>query len=362
MRRLRVPFFRIFYSSTYTFLLLFTLLLIAIIAVDQIYQTLDDGKFGNVFVIAGVYFVTALIACFIYASRLYTNRTTLAAIPRSYLPIEDGEISGKVRRAIVANRQRSAMIALNSRPRDRRAENAPRDQPNASTGSLTHLNAANISNKLHISKGKQPEINMQMLAQAPPPWGNVAHPGWSAPSSDDLPSLEFDTVVKELPNIIEAKAVSLAPPDPAFDFMALYQGEVVPPPDPQAVSALQRAPSATLRDYLGSLAALGVLLASESLIADFVTQYEHARFSSDATTEDEFRTLIDTFGAVLASVELGNGAGLARRISRAGSVAASETGSVRRMPTLRPELARAASIASMRSYRSTSSVIHHILT
>lgn len=354
MRKVHIPVFRIFYSTTYTFLLLVLLLLLSTLPIDHIYQTLHDGKFGNVFVASGVYLVTLIFVIFIYASRLYTNRSVLSAIPRSYLPIADGEVGKNVRSAIVEARKRSALIAWRSRPRVLKGDE---QQGIAGRG----RGAGKEKSRRRFGKGKHSDESMAHSAKnQKPTWGDVAHAGWSSPNSPDLPSLEFEPILRELPNLIEAKAVSLAPPDPAFNFVSNFNGQIVAPPDPHAVAALQRDPSTSLREYLAALTEVGVLIVDEGLVAEFMQKYEHARFSSDALSEGEFKDLMEIFSIVLAGVELVD----PQRLTMAGFAASSDdisdTGSVRHRALLRPGIGdRAASAKSMSSFRSSSSVIHH---
>jgi len=354
MRKLHIPVFRIFYSTTYTFLLLLIILLLTVTPIDHIYQTLHDGKFGNVFVVGGVYLVTIIAAIFIYASRLYTNRTVLAAIPKNYLPVGDGEVGKSVRSMIVESRKRSALVALRSRPKV--SKGGEHD-----TGFLKRDSVSGrerLKRKI-IGKGKRSDESMASPPEnesAKPTWGIVSHAGWSSPNSTDLPSLEFEPVLKELPNIIEAKAVSLAPPDPAFNFVSQFHGQIAAPPDPHAVSLLQRNRSTSLREYLARLGGLGVLIVDEELVADFVNKYEHARFSTDALSEQEFRELMGVFSIVLAGIEVVDARRLVKRSDQT-----SDSGSVRQTTSLRPGLSnRAPSAASMASFRSTQSVIHHV--
>lgn len=357
MRKLHIPVFRIFYSTTYTLLLLVVILLLTVTPIDHIYQTLHDGKFGNVFVVGGVYLVAFILAIFIYASRLYTTRTVLAAIPRSYLPVADGEVGKSVRGMIVESRKRSALVALRSRPRVSKGheQDAGFSKREGEEGSRERL-------KRKLGKSKQSKESMtnhpeSENASAKPTWGTIAHAGWSSPNSPDLPSLEFEPVLKELPNLIEAKAVSLAPPDPAFNFVSQFNGQITAPPDPHAVSLLQRNQSTSLREYLARLAEMEVLMVDEVLVAEFVEKYEHARFSTDALSEQQFRELMEVFSIVLAGMEVMNTGKLLVK----GSDETSDSGSVIKATSLRPGLNnRAPSAASMVSFRSTQSVIHHV--
>jgi len=348
--RVRIPFFRIFYSSTYSALLLLTLLLLVVTPVDQIYQTLSNGKFGNAIVIGAVWVTTAIITLFIYASRLYTNRTALATIPKSYLPVQRKEIHAPVRRVIVKNRERSALIAWDSRPRDLRQDPGAVQRSGGGKHEKHTRDAATYHASLPLDPATTSTAQKAPLPTtiipidpASPPWGPIAHPGWSSPavSRYGLPEeVRFETVVAELPHLIEAAAVALAPPDPAFHFLTqtLAAGASAspddvaaatssdgtsssqklggPPPasapvpmpaaphDPRAVALLQRGTAMGLRGYLGQLAALGVLGGAPAARMDaFVARYEYARFSAHALTEDEFAGLMAAFVELLEGLQ-----------------------------------------------------------
>ena len=289
--------FRIVYSSSYTLLFFIALLAFAVTPGDHIYQTVSNGKYGNIFVVSITLVVTAIIALFIYAGRLYTNRTTLATIPKPYIPIEDGEIGRKVRKMIIRNRQRSALIAWESRPRvitpHAYAQDAPRDEEDTRHPLRRKLAPRRKSDQLY---------SVLAISAESPPWGNISHPGWSSPSTKDLPNLQFETVLAELSSLIEAKAVSLAPPDPAFRFMSPAQDEFQVPPDPQVVAVLQRPSTLGMRDYVEYLQTLGIIDPPE-LVTAFLSRYEHARFSTFAIMEAEFRDLLDTFSKLLAGMK-----------------------------------------------------------
>jgi hypothetical protein len=111
--------------------------------------------------------------------------------------------------------------------------------------------------------------------------------------------LQYWSVLCELPNLIEAKAVSLAPPDPALEDTALRVPDNTPIlPDAQIVTLLQRPRAMGLREYLARLTDFG-LLNPPSLGPAFLAQYEHARFSTDCLSEDEFRDVMAVFAAIL---------------------------------------------------------------
>ena len=419
-RHIHIPIFRIFYSSTYTFLLLLTLLLLAITPIDHAFQTLRDGKIGNVFVVSGAYILTALLSLFIYASRLYLNRTTLAAIPRAYLPVGEGEVPRKVGREIVRGRERSARIAGESRPRPVdvgvggeeegnglvREKEAGRRGWNIDTSSLARLRSAgsnpnpnpdhntnrtgnrqqqrlsrtaNAGDPTTSTAITQPDITSPAQSKLPP-WGHVSHPGWSIPttstsnnpSNPNPTSLDFTLLISELPHILEAAAVSTAGPDPAFAFLQKAYTDptsggievLLPPPDSRAVAKLQRAKGMSLRAYVAWLRGLDVL--RTTMADEFLDLYEQARFGEAAVTEGQFETLMELFAEVLAGV--GEGAGsmsIGDAVADGGE--SSESGSVRRaglgQTHERQGLARSVvSKASMASLESTESVVRHVLT
>ncbi|KAF2754774.1 hypothetical protein EJ05DRAFT_503721 [Pseudovirgaria hyperparasitica] len=292
MRLPRIPFFRIWYSTTYTILFLILLVLLAVIPADHIYQAIRFGSRKNAFVIAGIEVITALLAISVYATRLYTNRTVLNSIPKPYIPVEAGEVGENVRRVIARNLERSALIAWDTRPRDIR----PEIQENGTTGRRLSDNERKSSRWKKRSHARPATI--VPISPGDPPWGHISHPGWSRPDSEDLPELQYWMVVTELPNLIEAKAVSLAPPD--LFLRGLGQpGESIP--DARIVALLQRPSSMGLRDYLGRLASFN-LISPPEVSAQFLAQYEYARFSTFNLTEKEFRSLMDIFADLLSGM------------------------------------------------------------
>lgn len=224
----------------------------------------------------------------IYSTRLYTNRTVLQAIPKPYIPIEDGEVGRMVRRMIVKAFKRSAIIAWDSRPRDVHDECKSHEADGRPT----------TSEHNHKKQNHSHDATIIPVSAASPPWGHVSHPGWAAPDSPDLSNLHYWDVVLELPNLIEAKAVSLAPPDPAVDATVFMHDQTPMLPDASVVALLQRPRTLGLRDYLSRLASFG-LLNPPSLGPKFLAQYEYARFSNNALTETEFRELMAVFAQIL---------------------------------------------------------------
>ena len=227
--------------------------------------------------------LTILIVLLVYSTRLYTNRTVLQAIPKPYLPVEDGEVGKMVRRMIVKKLRRSAVIAWDSMPRDARGE----------VGDEEKTDTAKAHKRRHAFPATVIPVNPDA-----PPWGVVSHPGWASPASPDLPNLQYTNVVNELPNLIEAKAVSLAPPDPALEDRALRVHGTPVLPDAQIVALLQRPRTMGLRDYLARLSSFG-LLNPPALGPKFLSLYEYARFSTKCLTEKEFRDIMAVFAEIL---------------------------------------------------------------
>lgn len=142
--------------------------------------------------------------------------------------------------------------------------------------------------------------------RGPPHWGIISHPGWSSPESKDLPNLHLPPIVLELPHLIEAKAVSLAPPASPSSAAALgltdTPNEDALPPSPLAISLLQRPSALDLRAYLTHLSSLN-LINPPALAPSFLTLYERARFSPSAIPEREFRELMAIFANLLQGMK-----------------------------------------------------------
>ena len=274
MRALRPLLFRIFYSTSFTVVFLIVLAFVALTPADTVYQAWKQDRSLDIGVVVGTYILTALLAILIYASRLYTNRSIFQGIPKPCMPIEKEDLPGKLtRKEIVEGLERSALVAYKARPRvDPLEESSP--TASARISAITHPDA------------KKNQIK--------PAWGTIAHPGWSSPASPDLPNLHYDSVIAELPDLMEAKAVSLAPLNP----QSTPQSDQIPVPDERIVEILQRPLNMGLRDYMAYLDTLG-LINPPTLTADFLTLYERARFSSKPLDEPTFRSLMNIFASIL---------------------------------------------------------------
>lgn len=300
---MRIPLFRIWYSTTYTTLLIITLLLLCVSPGDIIYQTIRTEEIPKLFVIGGVYVLTALIVILIYSTRIYTNRSVLQAIPKPYVPVEEGEVGKMVRRMIVKQLRRSAIVAWDSRPRDVRGEADAGEDTDEELEEGRSGTAEREREKEKAKKHKNghgvPNATILPISAKAPPWGHISHPGWASPASPDLPNLQYWSVVCELPNLIEAKAVSLAPPDPNVETGSIqFPHETPLLPDAQIVTLLQRPRAMGLRSYLARLSELG-LINPPTLGPAFLAQYERARFSTACLTETQFKDIMSVFADIL---------------------------------------------------------------
>ena len=291
-KRPHIPLFRIFYSTTFTVLTLILAAAVLITPGDHIYQSFHAGQIYHIFIIAGFYLLTLIIAVLFYGGRLYATRSALANIPKQWSITEEGKgvgiKLGKVGRVIQKGLQRSAWVAYDSMPR-----NLKEDGERGRRTTEDHLGMGVGAER----KSEESEHSIR------PPWGTISHPGWSSPSSPDLPNLHYEPVILELPHLIEAKAVSLASPDPLYEPPPESEAEEqqAPIPDPLAVSLLQRPASMGLREYIAHLTNLN-MITPPSLSTDFLTIYEQARFSGEELNELEFRGLMSVFAEILRNM------------------------------------------------------------
>lgn len=235
--------FHVFYSTSFTLLFLILACLILIPPGDAIAQAyLRNKQLFNVFVIAGTYLLTALLALLIYISRIYTFRRLLAEIPKEYVPMRKVDLPNRVHSAVTSGLSRSALITVRTRPN-----------------------------------------------QALGAWGTVNHPGW-APPGGELQGVQYVAVIKELSTVIETRAASINYGDKGID-------SALP-----LVIARKR-PDMTLRTYLDDLIILG--LAPRNAVTVLLGIYEKARFggAGRGIEEAQFRTLMDAFAAVLRGMD-----------------------------------------------------------
>jgi hypothetical protein len=298
--------FLIVYNFLYYFLYLVLFAFLVVTPIDLIQQGVQRRRNYDILVIIVCYVATILIVAFIYASRLYISRSVLASIPKSWVPIEKGDVPPDVRQMIVEGLSRSAAIAYEARPRVPLVVLV--QEPAAGEGGnrqvSPHSGAQEESFAGSRKDATSEEVRPVEIPQHKPVWGEIEHPGWASPTSHDLPNLQYDTVVSELPNLIEAKAITLAPPDP--------ESHAEPPMlDPDAVALLQRPDFMGLREYLMYLTDLAVL-APLPTTSEFLAKYEAARFSGRPLSNEQFRSLMHLFSEILQNMHPLSPAALAR--------------------------------------------------
>ncbi|TVY43041.1 Defect at low temperature protein [Lachnellula occidentalis] len=266
---------------------------------DAFHQAIKNGQKWIAVVIVVGYAMTIAAAIFLYSSRLYTNNRVLQDIPKTYIPVDKGDVTKNVRKMVVASLTRSAVIAWDSRPR---VSPLPATIVSAPEARDTIVKAPEPESEDKEGRGflrrhlTQTEKEDPIVAIPPSSavWGNIAHNGWASPASPDLPNLQYTTVILELPHLIEARAVSLAPPDPESTTEPAL-------PDIRVVDLLQRPASMGLRDYIDHLVTIGVLT-SPSTATDFLSTYEYARFGGRPLNEEQFRDLMKQFAEVLRTM------------------------------------------------------------
>ncbi|KAI1424842.1 hypothetical protein F5Y12DRAFT_750475 [Xylaria sp. FL1777] len=304
---------RIAYNSVYGFLCLVLTLLLLVVPGDFIQQALiNTHQVINLIVIAIVYVITILIVLFVYFLRLYVTRTVLASIPKPWIPVDKGDVKKEVHNMIVKSQSQSAAVAWEARPRVITSNDASRNMPEAAAVAGRRGSVAGHENTDHVQP-RQSRRSFQLSRSRPstavedgtmtdttsppwrPLWGEVEHCGWGSPASPDLANLQYATVLAELPNLIEAKAVAQAPPDPD-------SVPTAPLLDADAVMLLQRAPNMTMRSYIAHLTSLDVLRGSQDLVR-FVDSYERVRFSGRPMSNATFRSLMHLFAELLRAMQ-----------------------------------------------------------
>ncbi|KAL3479115.1 hypothetical protein BJX99DRAFT_223102 [Aspergillus californicus] len=302
--------------TVFTFLSIILLCLILLTPADAIYQCYVTHRLTNIFIITGGYVVTFLLAVLIYATRIYTNRSVLGGIPKAWIPVEKEDVGKSVRRIVVEGLGRSALVAWGARPRDLTSSFASPQHAGGDNGQEEVNGHGDADEEGEEKKGLLRGFDFDIDPDHPP-WGHIEHPGWSAPSSHPSstpsanvhlpPGLCYRTVIRELPHLIEAKAVSLAPPDPVLSprnhtFAHTHShGEEETDadiPDTRILAILRRPATLSLRAYLTHLSALEIISPPE-LSHEFLALYERARFSGRDLSESEFGALMSVFADLL---------------------------------------------------------------
>jgi hypothetical protein len=281
-------FFRIIYRSIYFLLYIILLGLLLITPGDAIERSLHNGQNYNIWIIAVSYVVTIAVVFFVYALRLYVNKTALNSIPKTWIPIERTDVNKIVYRMITSGLNRSAAIAHESKPRVK-TEEAARGLDGEQHASRIHTISGNNNTAPTGTQGAT-----VILPPHHEVWGEIEHNGWASPNSADLPNLQYSTVLAELPHLIEGKAMAMAPLEPTSD-------TDLPRIDAEAQALLQRMPEMSLRDYLEALAGLGVLDIDNN-VTSFLRQYECARFSTRPISMATFRSIMHHFAEILRSI------------------------------------------------------------
>ena len=272
--QVKTVLFRIFYSTTFTIVFLLVISFACAGTIDSIYQSYRRRRLIDVFSIAGAYILTGLISIFLYSSRLYTNRSLLRDIPKTYMPTDKGEVGNRRMWKLIEDcKSRSAVAAYLTRPRSRRIE----------------LEVSSAGER--ISTLLKPEHSKEKC-EYEPQWGTINHPGWASPAAKETPNLEYDSVIRELLDLVEARAVSLTP--------LQHHGQDTLT-DEEVIEALQRPEIAGMRDYILQLVELDVL-DYDHLTVTFLKQYEQARFGPEPLTDLEFRTLMRVFAELLRNM------------------------------------------------------------
>lgn len=286
--------FRVVYDSLYLFLSVILILLLCVTPADSIRQALMNNQRLHILTIIICVSVTLAFEVFVYFVRLYMNRTAIANIPKPWIPIGKGEMKKSVRKMIAVSLSRSAAIAYESRPRV-----VPARPPTATTVQTREDEGKTAKSVLRVFGLKKAPTREDKMGITLPPhravWGEIEHYGWASPNSPDLPNLQYSTVISELPALIEAKALTLAPPAPE----ATPERPVL---DPEAISLLQRPVHLPVRQYLTQLAELGVLEASRTT-SDFLSAYEYARYSTRPISNARFRELMHLFAEILRTMQ-----------------------------------------------------------
>lgn len=198
---------------------------------------------------------------------------------------------------IAGSLNRSAMIAWEFRPR---ADEQLIPEGAEAKEAVAHASEPQGKKKwlgIFRKKLSRKEKYEQAVALPPfrPSWDGIAHDGWSSPLSPDLPNVQYTSVIQELPHLVEARAVSVAPPDPD-------SASDPPIPDLRAVELLTRPISMGVRDYIEYLISLDVVT-SPPTASEFLDAYEYARFSTQPLSEPQFRDLMRLFAELLRGMQ-----------------------------------------------------------
>lgn len=191
---------------------------------------------------------------------------------------------------INARLNRSAAITYLSRPRDI----APTDQDFRPLSGYMAPQRLGMKSVEAIGQ----DVGIRLPSQRAL-WGTIEQNGWASPNAQELPNLQYSTVLSELPNLVEAKALTLAPIDPTTS----ANDPPIDPPllDAEAAALLQRQAGMSLRQYLEHLADLGVV-DMEAGASEFLNIYEDARFSNKPMSGAKFKEMMNLFADILRTM------------------------------------------------------------
>lgn len=311
--------FRFIYGSFYFFLCILLVALLFVTPGDIIYQAYLNDQWYNIWILAAALVFIGVIVSFIYALRLFNNKTILASIPKQWVPIEKGDAPKTVIRMISASLDRSAAIAFEARPRalgdmgqggedaqgqgeangevclgglrgEASRQGEEEKEWEGMEGSKSGFQLSRLRNKAAVEE----ELGVTATPLHRPVWGDIEHGGWASPDAKEVPNLQYSTVLSELPHLIEAKALTQAPPDP--------QSATNPPMlDPDAVAMLERPLHLDLRGYIDHLSSFG-MLDMDGAVNEFLVAYERARFSTRPVSSEQFHELMRFFAGLLRSM------------------------------------------------------------
>jgi hypothetical protein len=271
------------YNVAYYFLYLVLFAVLVVTPIDIIQQGVETRRNYDILALIIVYVVTICVVAFIYAARLY------------------------VRRMIVEGLSRSAEIAWEARPRNPLVvfDSKVTTPAAAAGGSGQKEHPCSAGTYAPTQPTTNDGIHVLSLSNGRPFWRNIEHPGWSPPTARDIqPKLQYETVVTELPNLIEARALTLAPRDPHAPLQQQQHQHGQQPLDPRAVALLTRPECAGLREYLTCLTELDVLGPDmQEVVVEFLGRYEAARFSGRPLTAGQFKDLMGLFAEVLRGMK-----------------------------------------------------------
>ncbi|RMZ82478.1 hypothetical protein DV737_g1961, partial [Chaetothyriales sp. CBS 132003] len=267
---------------------------------DTLYLSYKRHRLIDIFIITGAYVLTGLIAIFLYSSRLYTNRSVLRDIPKTFLPIDKDDLPNRRVWVLIQDRlARAAVAAYHATPRARRIEV---EHPIA--GERILLVTKQHQAYDHPEQSRLTDDEKKLLE---PKWGKVQHPGWRSPAATDMPGLEYIDVVNQLADLVEANAVSLsslAEDDaPAAARATLANDDEEKDKKKKGVIDLVTRPEHLgMRQYLVWLIRLGVV-PDNTATESFIRAYERARFAAQPLSTSEFDDLMRCFAELLRSMK-----------------------------------------------------------